>query len=105
MSIPGEIKQQATRIAVALHSQSEQLKTALTEIEARKASIAAALKAASLSEDRLMRFEPQIGRDFQCPRCWIEHEKRSVLSAIGGGTNREDFWRCSACGFEMSTAA
>jgi hypothetical protein len=105
MSIPGEIKQIATRFAVALHSRTSQLQADLAEVEARKAAIETELKAAGFSEDRLMRFEPQIGRDYQCPRCWIDHEKRSVLSPIGGGTSREDFWRCRTCGFEMSTDA
>ncbi len=105
MSIPGEIKQIAARLAVSLHQRAAQLQTDLAEIEAQKAALQTQLDVARLSEQRLMNFEPQIGGDFQCPRCWIEHEKRSVLSPIGGGTAHEDFWRCHTCGFEMSTAA
>lgn len=105
MSIAGEIKQMATRFAVSLHGRTTQLQAELAEVEARKAKIQAQLDVARLSENRLMRFEPQVGRDFQCPRCWIENEKRSVLSPMKGGTRLEDFWQCSACGFEMSTGA
>ena len=84
MSIAGEIKQIATRFAVGLHQRATQLQTELAEVEARKAALQTELDAARLSQQRLMNFEPQIGRDFQCPRCWVQHEKRSVLSPDWG---------------------
>ena len=39
MSIPGEIKQIAARLAVSLHQRAAQLQTDLAEIEAQKAAL------------------------------------------------------------------
>ena len=59
--------------------------------------------AGNVGLQRLHRFQPQIGEDFQCPRCWIEHERRSNLTPVSAGrAQREDFFRCGDCGFEFS---
>ncbi len=101
MSIGGEIKQVAAELARHLESRISHLQAELAEIEARKAEIEAQLKAARLDPERLLHFQPQIGTDFQCPRCWIEHEKRSALTPIKGRTKTEDYFRCHSCGFEL----
>ncbi len=105
MSIGGEIRQVAQDLARNAQSHLSEIEREIAEIEERKTALMAQREFSRGAEERLFRFQPQIGGDFQCPRCWVDHEKRSVLTPIGGGTQREDFWRCHTCGFEMSTAA
>jgi DNA-directed RNA polymerase subunit M/transcription elongation factor TFIIS len=42
------------------------------------------------------------GTDFQCPRCWIDQEKRSNLQPTGKGTSNTDFFRCGSCEYEFA---
>jgi hypothetical protein len=58
----------------------------------RKAKMAAQLRSANLSYQRLANFQVKIGADYQCPACWIEHEARSALRPIGSGTDTEDIF-------------
>lgn len=48
-------------------------------------------------EYRLLGYRPKINRDFQCPACWIEHERRSNLDPIPTNT-RDDALECDVCG-------
>jgi len=102
MSISSEIKEVAAKLARQMQGRVFRLQSELTEIEARKADIQAQLNMARLSPERASRFQPQIGPYFQCPRCWVENEKRSPLTPIGGPTRSEDFFRCRICGFEVT---
>ncbi len=105
MSIAGELKQIASELAQGAQARMADLQRQLTDVETRKAQIEADLKAARLSPERVFNFQPQIGGDFQCPRCWIQNETKAVLAPIGGGTKTEDFFRCRTCGFEISLPA
>ena len=101
MSIADELKQVAAEIARSLGARKAGLQTELAELEARESEIEALLKAETVSPVRLSNFEPQVGGDFQCPRCWIEHEKRSVLATEFRETRHEDLFRCQTCGYEL----
>ena len=35
-----------------------------------------------LASQRLNNYPLMIGPNFQCPRCWIEHEKQSALRPV-----------------------
>lgn len=105
MSIENELKQQAFDIAQQRLSdlptqqrRVEQLKTELSEAEARVES----LKRVS---ERLKTFQPKIGSDYACPRCWIENEIASPLKPIDSDNKREDWWRCTTCRNEFVTQA
>ena len=50
---------------------------------------------------RLLKFQTKIGTEFQCPRCWIEHERRSSLRPVPAGT-RDDMMKCSVCAAEYA---
>lgn len=50
--------------------------------------------------ERLLSYVPRIGPDFQCPRCWIEHERRSVLQAVPTNID-DDVFRCASCQLEL----
>jgi hypothetical protein len=71
------------------------LQTRLREIEAVGAS-------ARLAHDRLANFQIKIGADYQCPGCWIEHERRSSLTPVGGGTATEEFFTCHVYHFGIA---
>ena len=103
MSVVEEIHKAAARIAQGVKARVSCVQGELAWIKAKKAAIEAELLTARSTQDRLFTFQPQVNGDFQCPACWIEHEKRSVLST--GETAREDFWRCHVCGFEIITSA
>ena len=49
------------------------------------------------AQEHLLDFRPRIGRDFQCPRRWDQHETRSALVAVHGRST-DDILRCHACG-------
>lgn len=105
MSIAGEIRQVAAGLGRQAEVRASHLKVQLAEVEARKAEIQAQLNTARLSPERVFNFKPQIGPYFQCPNCWIENEKRSSLTPVGGPTRAEDFFRCRSCGFEITIQA
>jgi hypothetical protein len=104
MSVDEEIKKAAARIGQAITARLSRIQGELRHIEAKKAAIEAELRATRGAEERLFNFQPQVNCDFQCPTCWVQHEKRSVLS-LGEGKTPEAFWRCDFCGFEMITSA
>jgi hypothetical protein len=103
VSVVEEIHKAAARIAQGVKARVSRIQGELARVEAKKAAIEAELRATCSMEERLFNFQPQVNGGFQCPVCWIEHEKRSMLSPNEGGTAREDFWRCHVCGFDMSS--
>jgi len=85
MSISSELLQVANEI-----SQNAQLRLAAldqeqAEIDARKADIEAERKNVSLAAQRALDFRPQDGTNFQCPRCWVDYERRARLLPFRGG--------------------
>jgi hypothetical protein len=93
-----QIEEIAQKFARLAHESAVRLKRELAEIETRKSKIAA-----NLARERLASFQPEIGGDLQCPRCWIDHEMRASLVAIPAtGPSKEDAFRCHACGFDLS---
>jgi hypothetical protein len=90
-----EMVERAEQRALALQEQ-------IAEIKARKAQLKAEYEIAKRASQRLASFEVKIGSNFQCPHCWINSERRSVLSPAGKGTGRNDFFRCRTCGSEFT---
>jgi hypothetical protein len=97
-----EIGKFAAEIGRHAEQRSLNLKHQLADVMARKAEIEAHLVSTTLLQDRLGRFQPEIGGRLQCPRCWIDRETRSSLAGAPS-TEREDSFRCDKCGFELST--
>jgi hypothetical protein len=100
MSIGDQLKKIAGNIAVQLEGRKSRLQAELMEIETRKAEIEAQLRAASLGPERVFNFQPQIGRHFQCPRCWVERGLKSPVNPIPSNT-REDLFRCHTCHYDL----
>jgi hypothetical protein len=44
----------------------------------------------------LNRYRTKIGNDYQCPNCWLRHERQADLSSVPG-TERADIMRCHEC--------
>jgi len=105
MTIAAQIQQIALEFASNAQHRAFALQSKLAEIEARKVAIEAELHTANLARKRIANFKVQIGADYQCPRCWIEHETRSALIPISGGTRDEDFFRCSTCHYELTISS
>ena len=103
MSIASQVLKGAARYAATLRYRADRLQAEKLEIEARLQKIQSVFDAADLALKRLQSFVPMLDGDLQRPSCWIDHEKRSVLSPMTGGAHRVDFWECRECGFEMST--
>jgi len=97
MSIETILGYEAAYLAKSMQGAAPELEAELREIERRKIEIVAKLNAAKFAQKHLLDFRPRVGRDFQCPRCWLQNETRSALVAAPG-TNTDNILRCHACG-------
>jgi hypothetical protein len=100
MDIQQALKEEAEFAARTLQGPASMLRRELRELEKRKAEIEARLAAAERSHGRLASFQPLVGRDYQCPRCWVRDGARSVLSPIPG-TATHDIMRCRGGDFNI----
>jgi hypothetical protein len=101
MSIEGILAEEASYQARRFQSQVAALESELREIEQRKREVEAKCKALRSMPERLFNYRARIDGNFQCPRCWIEHEKRSTLVPVGSNT-RDDILRCHTCGLDVT---
>lgn len=95
-----ELIAEAARVAERCQARATALERELQEIKARKAKIEAELQAATIYHRRFFDFHPEIGRDLQCPQCWVCDGIRSRL-VPGIGTDRDDIYTCDACRFQF----
>ena len=102
MTLAKQIWKVAVEVAANAEKHSSALQQKLEEIEIERAEVAAKLRAARLAPERLANFRPEMSGNFQCPRCWIDHETWSVLTPVAGRTADTDFFRCHTCHFEFS---
>ena len=98
MSIAGELKQMAANFARNAQAHLSKIEREITEIDERKTQLMALRNTARGAAERSLNFQPTIGFDHQCPRCWVDHETRSALNPIP--SSREDLFRCGQCGYE-----
>lgn len=96
------IQTEAASIAAGYEQHIARLERELADIESRKHQIKQQLHLVSLIPKRLSRFQPKVGADYQCPRCWLEQERHAVLQPIGWGTTHEDHFRCGSCGHRVT---
>lgn len=71
-----------------------------TEIDRRKAEIGTERENIRDAAQRALDFRPVIGADYQCPRCWVDHKKESILQPVASQTGDELF-RCEDCSLEL----
>jgi hypothetical protein len=96
-----EIRKFVAEIGRHAEQRSVYLRHELAGIMARKAEIEAHLRSTTVLQERLVRFQPEIGRSLQCPRCWVDRETRSSLTEAPS-MEKEDSFRCHKCGFDLS---
>lgn len=84
----------------ALNAQLRQLEREQAGVEQRIAEIKAQLEAARVAQKRLLNYQPSIGTDFQCPRCWVVNEIRADVRPIPSQTS-DDIMRCGTCGADI----
>jgi hypothetical protein len=101
MAARDEISNAAADIAQALHDKAARLQEEYLIAESHAAHLKAEHDKASIGPKRLASFQVKIGPDYQCPRCWIEHERGSALLPIPSD-GRHDIFRCSRCHYEIS---
>ena len=96
MSVIKAIGQYAKDLAADLKKGAANAEAELREIDRRRLAAESRLKLARLTDKRFLKFQPQIGTEYQCPRCWIVDERASALRPISG-TDTEDRFRCPVC--------
>jgi plasmid stability protein len=97
MSIEDQLKRQADAIAAQHSSSAGALARDYDSLRQQLAEIEEKLKRANLATARRDSFQPSVGHEYTCPRCWIEKELRAVIEPIGGGSRTEDYFRCREC--------
>jgi hypothetical protein len=90
-----EIRKFAAEIARHAEQRSVYLKHELADMTARRAEIEAHLHSTTVLQERLVRFQPEIGGSLQCPRCWVDRETRSSLTEAPS-SEKEDSFRCQS---------
>lgn len=94
----------AREIAAQAQARVTQLEQEISDLEKRLPQAKAERDAARLAPKRLANYEVRLGAYHQCPRCWIEHERRSPLRPIPSNAGDVDLFRCGNCGetFEIT---
>lgn len=100
MSIANELQQQALVLANEKQRTVLDLEKKKADMEMKLHQIEAQLDMARLSHKRFPDYRPEIGTDYQCPRCWINNERRSTLVPIPSD-NDTDTLRCRNCGIDF----
>lgn len=101
MSFTNVLRVLADAAADRLKAKQARLRIQLSELESRKAHLEAQMRSADKAPERVLSFTPRIDGEYQCPRCWVEHELRSRLRPFPGDTSAEKF-RCTACLLELN---
>ena len=81
-----QLKQLALEIANNTLERAKRLEPERAEIQTRLKIIEATIQSASLCHERARNFVAQVGRDYQCPRCWILRETKTALTPIPSDT-------------------
>lgn len=96
MDTAAALREEAESLVSRAEYRASQLKTELEQIEARRDAIKTERSTINDAAKRLLSFQPRIGAEYQCPRCWIDAGKQSPLSNVPG-TATHNILRCDAC--------
>ena len=101
MSIATELQQAALMLATDMQQRVHDFETEKLEIEMQLAQVQAHIDAAGSAHKRFSNYRPEIGPDYQCPSCWIKHERRATLRPVSSDSDA-DIMRCSECHEEVT---
>jgi len=102
MSIEDGLQRVAADYAAQVKQRETRLQAEVIQLEIQTIHKKIALNTARLASNRRLDFQVRIGIDYQCPRCWIDSERRSALFSVGGGTRHENFFRCHTCDYKFT---
>lgn len=88
---------EAERIAANVQHRVRALEVEFADLERRDIYLDAERVAAKAARERLGRFAARIGRNFQCPRCWVRDGARHTVRAVPSPSDN-DLLRCDRCG-------
>ena len=88
---------EAEYIASNMQNHVRTLEAELAHVDDLKAHLEAGLHAAKLARERLASFQARIGRNYQCPRCWVRDGTNHKVRAVPN-PNGDDLLRCDRCG-------
>lgn len=100
MNIEQALQQALTELERELQSKKSAFAKELADIEARRTELIAELDAISSFPERRRSFVSRLGRDYQCPRCWIVKESESSMRPVPNSTD-DDYFECRVCGYEL----
>jgi hypothetical protein len=86
----------AEQIASTMQNRVRILEAARADLE-RSNAPEVDLQAANVLRERLANFEARIGRNYQCPRCWVRDGTNYTIRAVPS-PNQDDVLRCDRCG-------
>ena len=105
MEIEKTLLEEAQYAVSNLKNRARALESQLQEIEKLKLEIEAECQAASLAPKRLLKFQPKAGTQYQCPRCWINHERQSVLRPVNSASEEHGVMHCQICAAKFVISA
>jgi hypothetical protein len=100
MNIEQALQQALTDLERELQSKKSAFARELGEIDARRTQLIAELDAIGRLPERRRSFVSRIGRDYQCPCCWIVKESESSIQPVASSTD-DDHFECRACGYKL----
>jgi len=93
--------QAAGEIADGLKNRKASLERDLAALDARAAELERQLSVVGNVDNRFASYEPKVGNELQCPKCWMKHGQRGTITPTPG-TNKEDHFRCNRCDTEFA---
>lgn len=90
------LAQYAAQIGAAAKQKLGYMQIEYAELERKLATAKASLDLLSGVPQRALNFEPTLGRDFQCPKCWVESGRHSAIHPVPSLT-RDDIFHCDTC--------
>lgn len=96
MGIEETLHREAHDMAIAAQHNVVTFEQEVAGLEKRLAETQAKRDAARFATQRLANYRVSLGTDYQCPACWIEHERTVPLRSIPSRTH-DDIFRCRNC--------